>query len=386
MMRKLLIIVLLLTGVPPHAAAQEMVVSGSKLVLPKGGVIGAAFYEQRGLFYVQQAVASTDNGDLETRLRPQLSSWGIKSRSMLAKRQFDLLPAGYHYYPCGRVEASAKSNQILTCSAETHIEILEPDNLNTVGKIAYNVNQYILDFALDDARSRVVVLSSRDDASMRLTAYSMPGGAQQQETVIPSTSAGSAGVRLALDSATGQVAVAVNRQARFSPKADIYICGAESTFGCKPLAKMDWASQMSFLGRQLLVAVNIFADRKKDCVVTIDPTTRSVSHDYCSPATGVHYAVGVVEKMYVVGFTGVSKRNWLSEEDSSASTSFSVWRAENSRVAAVTKDPTDYGSFQNTISIVASNLEPLFITYSKTSNVFYLYSIIDPDRAQRRSR
>jgi hypothetical protein len=368
---------LLFESVPLHVAAQEMVVSGSKIALPEGNVIGAAFYEQKGAFFVQQVELLTENGGLVIRLRPQLSSWGIKSRSMLTKREFDLTPLGYSEYPCGRVEVSTKSNQILTCSAQTYIEILDPDNLSSVGRIAFKFDQQIRDFAVDDLRSRVVVLSSRSDRSIRLTVYSTLDGAQQQETVIPSANADYMNLRLALDAKTGETAVVVNRETRF-PKADIYICGSESTFGCISVAKMDWVSQMSFLGRQLLVALNIFADRKKDCIVTVDPMTRSVSHDYCSPATGVHYAVGVVDKTYVVGFTGVGKRNWISEENRSVSSSFSVWRAENPRVAAVAKDPTDYGSSQLAIRFVASNTQPLFIAYNGVSNVLYLYSISDP--------
>jgi hypothetical protein len=88
--------------------------------------------------------------------------------------------------------------------------------------------------------------------------------------------------------------------------------------------------------------------------------------------------VGVVDKRYVVGFTGVSKRGWFSEENKSVASSFSVWRAEISQVAAIAKDPTDYGAFQNEIRLVASSTEPFFIAYQRVSNVLCLYSITDP--------
>jgi hypothetical protein len=126
----------------------------------------------------------------------------------------------------------------------------------------------------------------------------------------------------------------------------------------------------------MLVAISTFADNKKDCVLTVDPTTRLVSREYCSPI-GVHYAVGVVNKRYVVAFTGVGKRNWFSEENKSVASSFSAWRAEISQVAAVAKDAADYGAFQNEIRIVASSTEPLFIAYQRVSNMLCLYSIAD---------
>ena len=54
-----------------------------------------------------------------------------------------------------------------------------------------------------------------------------------------------------------------------------------------------------------------------------------------------------------------------------------MWRAENSQVAAVAKDPTNYGAFQNEIRLVASETEPIFIAYQRVSNVLCLYSIVD---------
>jgi hypothetical protein len=80
-----------------------------------------------------------------------------------------------------------------------------------------------------------------------------------------------------------------------------------------------------------------------------------------------------------MAFTGVSKRGWFSEENKSVAASFSIWRAENSQVAAIAKDPTDYGAFQDEIRIVGSSTEPLFLAYQRVSNMLYLYSFTDPN-------
>jgi hypothetical protein len=201
-------------------------------------------------------------------------------------------------------------------------------------------------------------------------------GEKQQETVLPTTN--STKMSLAVVARTGQIGVAVDVANRSGNKADIYTCSANPDFACTKVAQIDAVSQISFLGRQVLVATSTFADSKKNCILTVDPVTRAVSREYCSPSTGVHYAVGVVDKRYVVGFTGVSKRGWFSEENKSVASSFSVWRAEISQVAAIAKDPTDYGAFQNEIRLVASSTEPFFIAYQRVSNVLCLYSITDP--------
>jgi hypothetical protein len=131
---------------------------------------------------------------------------------------------------------------------------------------------------------------------------------------------------------------------------------------------------------QILVASNNFDYDKKDCLLAIDPVARTVSDKYCSPGTGVHYAVGVVNKKYVVGYTGLSKdiSNFRIEGGRPVSSSFSVWRAEMAEVAAVAKDPTDHGAQLNW-RVTASSAEPVFIAFPRTPNLLYLYSIMDPD-------
>src|SRR5665213_222385 len=323
--------------------AQSMEVSGSRVPLPDGNVLGAAFYESKGMFFVQQSVLSTENGGLLIRSHRQLSSWNLENRSMIKKRVFDETPQGASAFPCGRVETSATLHRVVVCSAGSHLEVMDPDNLATVGTMAQADDQVITDFAVDDPHGRVLVLSARSDGSIHLASYSLQKGEKQQETVLDTTN--STKMTLAVVTRTAQIGIVINIANRSGNKADIYTCADGTDFACTKIAHIDAVSQISFLERQILVANNSFADNKKDCVLTVDPMTRKVSRQYCSPLTGVHYAVGVVNRRYVVGFTGVSKRGWLSEESRSVASSFSVWRAETSQVAAVAKDPTHPGAF-----------------------------------------
>jgi hypothetical protein len=96
------IILLISVGWLP-AMAQHIEVSGSKIDLPAGNVIGAAFYEEKGTFFVQQSVLSTENGGLVIRSHRQLSAWDIKSHSMITKKVFDETPQGHQ---CTRVAVS----------------------------------------------------------------------------------------------------------------------------------------------------------------------------------------------------------------------------------------------------------------------------------------
>lgn len=356
-------------------ASQSIELSGSKLVLPDGNVLGVAFRPQEDTFFVQQLVLSTGEGGRGVLSSRLLSSWNWKTRTMLTKRVLDPSPRHFDRSPCARIEVSVKTKKILLCSPETYLEVLDPDSLNTVGKIAYRNDQYIYDFVVDDERGRIFVLSLCGDDSPKLTTYSLLDGSQQQEAALPRTEGRR--MSLALVPTTGQVAVAVDHRFRGDTKSDIYVCSSGENMNCRSVAQVEWASQISILGKELLVAPNIFPDRKTDCLVGVNLDTHAVAREYCSPSTGVHYAVGVANDRYVVAFTGVGKRLWLREQNALVENSFSVWKAGNPNVAAVAKDPTNFGGLESVAWVFASRSEPWFIVYVGESNVLYLYSIVD---------
>jgi hypothetical protein len=374
-MSKGICVIFFCTAVWCPLAAQNVDAVGTKIALPEGNVLGAAFYEDKGMFFVQQSVLSTEAGVRGIRFHRQLSSWDLKSRSMISIKAFDKAPEGSSVYPCGRVDMSAKLRRVFLCSAGSHIEALDPDSLSTIGILAQGGDHYIDDFAVDDLRERLFVLASERDGSLRLSLYSLANGDRQQDVVLPPKNAKR--VSLALAPKTGQIGISVEA-GRSGGKADIYICTAESDITCSNVAQIDAVSQISFQGGEILAAVNTFADNKKDCILRIDPIARAVRRQYCSPATGVHYAVGVVARTYVAAFTGVSKRAWFAEENRSVISSFSVWRVETSQIAGTGKALADYGSFQSEIRIAASNTMPLFIAYQRVSNMLCLYSIMGP--------
>jgi hypothetical protein len=89
----------------------------------------------------------------------------------------------------------------------------------------------------------------------------------------------------------------------------------------------------------------------------------------------VHYGVGIVGGEYVVGYTGASKRLHFKEATVPLSSSVSVWRLENSEVAAEAAQHDYSGSFQGGVRIVSSKSELRFLLFSTTSNIAYAYEI-----------
>ncbi len=111
--------------------------------------------------------------------------------------------------------------------------------------------------------------------------------------------------------------------------------------------------------------------------MAINPATRANTRSYCSPDTGVHYGLDVAAGKYIVGYTGTSKRGFLSEEVRSVKSTFSIWPAEDHNVAAVIADPVAHGAFQNEIRIAASGSEPVFAVYQRLSGGLRIYTIED---------
>ncbi len=184
-MIKTVSVVLLCLAAWLHTEAHGTELIGSRVPRLDGDVLGAAFYEGKGVFFVQQSVLSTENSGLVIRSHRQLSSWNVENRSMVTKRVFDQAPQGTSAFPCGRIAVSDELHRIFVCSADSHLEMIDPDNLSTVGTMAQVDDQIITDFAVDDPHGRVLVASSRGNGSIHLASYSLQNGERQQEVILP---------------------------------------------------------------------------------------------------------------------------------------------------------------------------------------------------------
>ena len=237
------------------------------------------------------------------------------------------------------------------------------------------------------------MLSVRKDGSIHLASYSLGSGEKQQERVLPTrdTSSGMVYARqdLITISRTGQIGIYLHDKSDQGHGRGIYICMDSSNLACPIISPIFNVTQISFLGQKVLAQSSISTNIGWNCIASVDPNhiysflrprTWGTYSAYCS-RTGVHYAVGVADDKYVIGFTGMEYVPILSEWEKCVSSSYSVWRAGTSKIAAVVKDPTGCqsasGLDQSSNHIEASKTEPLFITYNLMSNILYVYSIED---------
>jgi hypothetical protein len=365
---------LLFLSLTNPALALELHLDSRKVPLLGGDVIGGAFDEADGTIVIQQSVISTENNGLVIRSHRVLTSWDLKTMSQIGSRDFELSPRSASAHPCGRVVSVPKAALIVICSAETHLELLDSKTLKTVRTIGTEVSQNIYDFAVDQERGLVFVVAYHDDHLVRVTSYSLGDGSQKSESVLVSSSTG--GLKLAIDSKTGDVVATDVYEVAHHDRSHVYVCGGV-LHSCAITADVQPISEMGVLGRQLLFAVRSSANDKKDCIYGLKLGEKESSAEYCSASTGVRFAMGVVAGQYIAGFTGTSKTHIVSEETISKVSEIAVWRVENRSPAAYLSDPTDYGASQYQMRIVSSANSLNFLTFNLVTNAVYVYSIQD---------
>jgi hypothetical protein len=273
-------------------------------------------------------------------------------------------------------------------------------DLETIGTMAQLDGQIIADFAVDDLHSVIFVLSVQRDGSIHLSSYSLLNGKKQKDAVLPATYKNAVTYE-SLESSlslsqSGQIGLHIGGDTRYLTHSGIYFCTDGSNLVCTKSPYSTYyglISQIHFLEQTLLIADDKLANGNWGCIESVDPNIKYspirlyaelLFHPrrYCVPRkvspSGVHYAVGVVEDKYVIGYTGTTTiRPFWDGFITPKSSSWSVWRADTTRVAAVVKEPVSYGMYQFSLRIVASTTEPLFMTYSHASNALYMYTIMD---------
>jgi hypothetical protein len=353
------------------ASAQVRVVKTATLSLPAGYVVGAAIGKDGKTVAVQQIDEFGEIIGLHRHRSRQLSLWSVDTHSMLESKGFGEIspnPDGV----CGRVHMLSHSHQILICSSFSYIDVLDGSNLTAVGKLASGPQQQIYDFAVDEAREKLVVVSLNQDQAVHVTVYSLRTGAQQQSETLPGDDLST--MNVALDPINGNFAINVVRRKRSGESSDIRVCHTDGSSACSKLSSHADISEVSFLGNQLLL-VPADTESKKSCVLGAAADGNAVSSQYCFPTSGVHVALGVVMKRFVVAYTGLSHYSPLREESTTISNSYSVWEAERRLPDATIEGPPAVDASQRFGRIVTASSVPMFLIYQVHSRELTLYSI-----------
>ena len=359
------------------AIAQKPSLASRKIPLSEGGVFGAAFSDSGDQILVEQDISSTVSHSAVLWQRV-LSLWDANTMSSLATRNLNASPEAKPPGLCTRVSAVGP-NRFAVCGAQAGIDILDSKTLETVKTFSESPAETIYDFVVDQRRNLLFVLSYQGDGAVHLDAYSLADEVKRSAAILPSASpAGRLGLVLEPDSGD-IIAHDTYDEARWghSEKSHVYLCFGDP-LSCVTVASVAPISGMDVLGHRLLYAVQTWTTDKKDCIYELNLTTKQTTRPYCSPQTGVRFAVGVIEGQYIAGFTGYEKTDVFQEQRVVARSSVSVWSVENRNPVAVADDPTDYGISQSGMRISASRSKPEFLTYNPASNAVFVYSVQGP--------
>jgi hypothetical protein len=367
-MRWALILVLFCPLSARSLFGQGLQLQGSKVVFPQGNVIGAAVSDKE--IFIEQSVFHSDGPVV--RVSRRLLSWSLTTNSVLKEIMLGAGESTLVADDCGRVEALEEGERILVCENYATLAVLNGDSLMPVSTI--HCVGHIYDFAVDDTLKLVFVASRTDPDTQYLMTFDIISGKQVGQTRISSGTADK--LQIAVDSRTKEVAVVESRLEHSGYKTDVYACGYTQTMTCAYVVTLQQTSQIAMWGQDVFLASGLLADDRHVCITSVNLDTRAVAHQYCSPRTGVHYGVGVIDGRYVIGYTGIGKSFAWKEATLTKSNSVSVWRYEDGNVAAKAVQEGADGPFQSGARI-ACGKSPRFVLYSELSNIAYVYSISD---------
>ncbi|MGH9482181.1 MAG: hypothetical protein ACRD1L_08810 [Terriglobales bacterium] len=349
------------------AAGQSLRLNGSKVVLPDGHVVGAAFLN--GELIVQQTVLRAEGAKINSSRR--ILIWELKANAIVDERSLGDGRSPLLGNDCGRVVAESVPRVILVCVNGQTLASLSATSLQFVSTI--HLAGKIFDFAVDEAEKRVFIVWQSDSNDQYLTAFDLASSHQLEEVKI--SSGVLAGAQIGVDTQTKRVAVAQSLLGRTGYTTNLIGCGYAHGIKCGRAVVTGQTMQIGIVGQEVLLASGLFANDRHACLTSVNLVTREVTHDYCAPQTGVHYGVGIVGQRYVVGYTGVQKWMAWKEYSVKVGSSVSVWRYEDGRVAAEAAQDKVPASFLGGARIAASSDASRFLLYSETSNVAYVYTI-----------
>lgn len=366
-MRRNLFLVPLYVLLACHAGAQIIQLPSSQLALPKGNVIGAAF--DHDLLFIQQTVLHADGPKI--RSERQILSWNMSGNSVLKTETLESSGSTLLGDRCGRVQMDMNLHRIVVCSSDSTLAMLDPVSLLTIASVS--CKGHIYDFAIDETLHHLFVVSQSDAHVQYLSVYDIANGKQIDQVEVSSGYTDQ--VLMTLDPRTHRIGISESHLNHSGYTAELYGCHYDDELKCNQVATTGQVSEIAMAGSELLTASGLLADDRRVCLTQVNLTTKVVSHPYCAPQSGVHYGVGIVGGEYVVGYTGASKRLHFKEATVPLSSSVSIWRLENSEVAAKATQHDYSGSFQGGVRIVSSKSGLRFLLFSTTSNIAYVYEI-----------
>jgi hypothetical protein len=283
----------------------------------------------------------------------KISSWNVKGKVMLASKTF---PEAQHNQtiPCRRTLLGATSGHLYVCSDRAYIRILDGRALTTITTVQPHSDGTIRDFAIDESRDVLYLLEEHSDGSSTLDEVTISKGDRIKETVLPDGMFACS--PLAYRSASSQLAIAFARTGGFAEKTDLVFYDGSTLEVVKRVSDLPRIDGLVFFGSKLLAAPGYAGYKKQECILSVDLQTFKSDKDFCSPNTGVHSSVAIVNNIYLIAATGINRPKLFSDLIiESASSSLSMWSVESRKLVETLPLPAGFTSALSGVTILGSS-------------------------------
>jgi len=334
-----------------RCVAQVPDITRGDFEVPGGSIFGAALSHDGYVFYSQQYLSDDSIGGDNQHL-VKLSSWNISGKVMLASKIF---PEAQHNQtmPCRQTLLGATSGHLYVCSDRAYIRILDGRSLTTITTVQPHSDGTIRDFAIDESRDVLYLLEEHSNGSSTLDEVTISKGDRIKETVLPDGMF--AYSPLAYRSASSLLAVAFARTGGFAEKTDLVFYDGSTLEVVKRVSDLPRIDGLVFFGSKLLAAPGYAGYKKQECILSVDLQTFKSDKDFCSPNTGVHSSVAIVNNIYLVAATGINRPKLFSDLVESVSSSLSVWSVETRKLLTTLPLPPDFTSWLSGVTILGSS-------------------------------
>jgi hypothetical protein len=327
-------------------------ISRADFEVPGGIIFGAALSHDGSVFYAQQYLSDDSIGGDNQHL-VKLSSWNISGKVMLASKTFS---EAQHTQtmPCRRTLLGATSGHLYVCSDRAYIRILDGRALTTLRTVQTYSEGAIRDFAIDESRDRLYLLAEHVNGASTLEELTISTGARINEVTL--TEPMLAYSPLAYRSEGSLLVVAFARTGGFAEKTDLVFYDGSTLEVVKRVSDLPRIDGLVFFGSKLLAAPGYAGYKKQKCILSVDLQTFKSDKNFCSPNTGVHSSVAIVNNIYLVAATGINRPKLFSDTPiESVSSSLSVWSVETRKLLTTLPLPPDFTSWLSGVTILGSS-------------------------------
>ena len=339
------------------------------IVLPQGQLFGAVINPTSTIVISQQSfvTARHDNIDIwATRLAKVSVDTGYIIRSRIMKQDLKDRP----YPPCGQMQFIDTGKVVAICSGDNSIDLIDANNLTTVRSIPIEGPGPFGDFEIVENEDLLFVVCQRHGNEIWLDRYKLSSGTKIDSLLLSANGIGP--FHLAVDSQRQLAFISMKPKGTRSDEDALGVCHYGFNRPCRHIRGIPPIAKMEMWNEHLVAVTSRFADSKRECILSFQSNT--MESRYCAPKSGVHYAISVVSRKYLVGYTGMAKYTW-NEKIVTKSSTISIWTEHGRNPIGQTDFPMTDPVFQNAITMVGSSETPAFIAYKIAGNVIEVYKI-----------